>query len=31
MRQQRVQFERLAPAQIRKIQYFIQHYSDCEV
>lgn len=29
MRQHRVRFERLAPDQIRKIQYFIQHYSSC--
>jgi hypothetical protein len=31
MRRHHVRFERLAPAQIRKIQYFIQHYSACEV
>ena len=31
MRRHHVRFERLAPAQIRKIQYFIQHYSGCEV
>ena len=31
MRQQRVRFERLTPAQIRKIQHFITHYSGCEV
>lgn len=31
MRQQRVRFERLTPAQIRKIQHFIQHYSGCKV
>ena len=29
MRRHHVQFERLAPSQIRKIQYFIQHYSSC--
>jgi len=29
MRRHHVRFERLAPAQIRKIQYFIQHYSGC--
>jgi hypothetical protein len=29
MRRHHVRFERLAPAQIRKIQYFIQHYSAC--
>jgi len=29
MRRHHVRFERLAPAQIRKIQYFIQHYSSC--
>jgi hypothetical protein len=31
MRRHHVQFERLAPSQIRKIQYFILHYSNCEV
>ena len=31
MRRHHVRFERLAPAQIRKIQYFIQHYSACVV
>jgi hypothetical protein len=31
MRRHHVRFERLAPAQIRKIQYFIQHYSDSVV
>jgi len=31
MRRHHVRFERLAPAQIRKIQYFIQHCSGCEV
>ena len=31
MKRHYVRFERLAPAQIRKIQYFIQHYSRCEV
>jgi hypothetical protein len=29
MRRHHVQFERQAPAQIRKMQYFIQHYSCC--
>ena len=29
MRQHHVRFERLAPSQIRKIQYSIQHYSSC--
>lgn len=29
MRRHHVRFERLAPAQIRKIQYFIEHYSSC--
>jgi hypothetical protein len=29
MRRHHVRFERLAPSQIRKIQYFIQHYSSC--
>ena len=29
MRRHHVQFERLAPDQIRKMQYFIQHYSSC--
>jgi hypothetical protein len=29
MRRHHVQFERLTPDQIRKIQYFIQHYSSC--
>jgi hypothetical protein len=29
MRRHHVRFERLAPAQIRKIQYFIEHYSGC--
>ena len=29
MRQHRVRFERLASNQIRKMQYFIQHYSRC--
>ena len=31
MRRHHVQFERPAPSQIRKIQYFIQHYSIYEV
>jgi hypothetical protein len=31
MRRHHVRFEGLAPAQIRKIQHFIQHYSGCEV
>ncbi len=31
MRRHHVQFERLTPTQIRKIQYFIQHYSSCDV
>ena len=31
MRRHHVRFERLASAQIRKIQYFIQNYSNCEV
>jgi hypothetical protein len=31
MRRHHVRFERLAPDQIREIQYFIQHYSGCEV
>jgi hypothetical protein len=31
MRRHHVQFERLSPDQIRKMQYFIQHYSSCEV
>ncbi|RZB38523.1 MAG: hypothetical protein SRB2_00271 [Desulfobacteraceae bacterium Eth-SRB2] len=30
-RRHHVQFKRPTPAQIRKIQYFIQHYSGCEV
>ncbi|MBW2576263.1 MAG: hypothetical protein JRC88_12445 [Deltaproteobacteria bacterium] len=29
MKRHHVRFERPAPAQIRKIQYFIQHYSSC--
>ena len=29
MRRHHVQFKRPTPAQIRKIQYFIQHYSSC--
>ena len=29
MRRHHVRFERLAPSHIRKIQYFIQHYSSC--
>ena len=29
MRRHHVRFERLTPAQIRKIQYFIEHYSSC--
>jgi len=31
MRRYHVRFERLVPAQIRKIQFFIQHYSACVV
>ena len=31
MRRHHVRFERLSADQIRKIQYFIQHYSGCEV
>ena len=31
VRRHHVRFERPAPAQIRKIQYFIQHYGSCEV
>ena len=31
MRRHHVRFERLGPAQIRKVQHFIQHYSGCEI